>query len=300
MGWQVWNAVWKLFDRCDCLGSCRPPCWHSAITCFEFRQRVLVALEAPCPSFIQQSHNLIAYTDLLPKVGERNMGHEATSSTAVAAVACIVATWTWTAVIASAATGVSASDQQPASAFPSWSSRAWNVYQRYYRETASATENANKGHHHWGRLLGMIADDRYQKRNDDISTSSTRGDMCHSPFGIDERDRITECFGEDSVVMASYDSDVKFATSILSTLNALGGDDLSLFDEYVSQTGLFEFSVHHHYDEAGTTAALDNESALSVPEEDAVVVNDNTQLSATESVSTSPANISPVAPTTRI
>ena len=220
------------------------------------------------------------------------MGQEATRirSTAVAAVAACIMAWTWTATDAAAgAPGVS--DQQLASAFPSWSSRAWNVYQRYYRETTSATENANKGHNHWGRLLGLIADDRYQKRNDDISTSSTRGDMCHSPFGIDERDRIEECFGEDSVVMASYDSDVKFAASILSTLNALGGDDLPLFDKKVSQTGLFEFSVHHHHDEATTAAALDNESGLSVPEEDAVIVNDNTQLSATESVSTSPANI---------
>lgn len=138
------------------------------------------------------------------------MGQKATSSStaAVAAVVCIMA-WAWT--VADVA-GFSASDQQSASAFPSsWSSRAWNVYQRYYRETASAsaTENANKGHNHWGRLLVMIANDRYQKRDDVVSASSTRGGMCHSPFGIDERDRIARCFGEDSVVMASYDSDVK-------------------------------------------------------------------------------------------
>ena len=199
----------------------------------------------------------------------------ATVAAAVAAVSSIMA-WTWTV------TGVTAaSDPHSVSTHPSWSSRAWNVYQRYYRETASATtEKANKGGGHWGRLLGMIADDRYQKKDDGISVSSTAGGMCQSPFGIDDKDRIALCFGEDSVVMASYLSDVEFATSILSTLNALGNDDdLPLFDDHVSQHGLFEFIVHHHYDKAATAATLDNDN-LSVPEEDAIIVNGSMQTSA--------------------
>ena len=211
------------------------------------------------------------------------MGQEA-AAVATTAVVCIM-TWTGTAADA-ASSGVTVLAPHSASTYPSWSSRAWDVYQRYYRETTLATENANKGGGRWGRLLGLIADDRFQKKDDVVSTSKV-GDVCHSPFGIDDEDRIATCFGEDSVVMASYLSDVKFATSILSTLNALGGDDLPLFDGDVSQYGLFEFTVHHHYDEAATAATLANDN-LSVPEEDAIIVNGSIQTSATDPLSGPP------------
>lgn len=170
------------------------------------------------------------------------------------------------------------------------------AYQKYYRSTDLGIINSN----HWQRFLKNVevATDKAPvasptpSSDDDIPNDNNGTERnavsCESPFGVDERDRLVSCYGEQSITTATFDSDVQFASSLLSSVQGLSVaaadavdaaelNDISALRNRQKQANqsinqltpkppastAFEFHVHNVFQNEGSSVCTDgNEDEL--------------------------------------